>query len=117
MIKEAAFVQQQTASNKKREQIQKTRFRMPKEYQEYLRQKNSHRKTPPKHKVVILNYKPVQSETHHDSSDESETTDSEEDLDHLADTPDVDQRSSDIELEASDEEVDEASDEEMDEAG
>ncbi len=64
---------------------------------EYQRQKNSHRKTLPKHKLIVLNYKPVRSETHYDSSDE--TTDS-EDLDHLGeqDTPDVYQGSSDIEF-------------------
>ena len=93
-------------SNKEREQIQKT--------QEYLRQKNSHRKTLPKHKFIILNYRPVQPEEQYDSF--NETSDSEEDLEDLVDTSDVYQRSSDIELEASNEEVDETSEEELNKA-
>ena len=100
MTKESAAMQQLMASNEQREQIRKTRYRIAKkEYQEYLREKNPHRKTLPKHKFVIL---PIC----HDSPEVSD--DSEEGYDAPED--DIYERSSDIELEDS-----EASDEEMDE--
>ena len=107
MTKETALMQQLIASNEQRDQIRKTRYRIAKKkYQEYLRQKNPHRKTLPKHKFVIL---PIC----HGSRISRNDTEVSDDSEDNSDTPDDDiyERSSNIALNTS-----EASDEEMDEA-
>lgn len=55
MTKEAALSQQIAATDQQREKLRKIRHRTAKkEYQVYLRAKNIHRKTLPKHKFIIL---------------------------------------------------------------
>ncbi len=55
MTKEAALLQQIALTDQQRNKIRKIRHRTAKkEYQVYLRAKNTHRKTLPKHKFIIL---------------------------------------------------------------
>ena len=112
MIKERALIQQKAASDEARNQLRKTRYRIAKkDYQEHLRKKNSLRKTLSKHIFIILNYTPPLVEVSDEEDENSEDSEDEEDIQEY-NTPDVVyDRSSDIEVEASDEDMDEEIDE------
>ena len=86
MTKEAALIQQITATDEAQEQLPKTRYRVAKkEYQEHLRKKNLQRKTLPKHKIIILQCTHLPSESHSSSGE----TDEEDLLEQVYETPDV----------------------------